>query len=179
MQAARPQRASRDTGHPGPAYGKADPEAMKAAALQRTLPGNWSPARASTAATAPSEVRTNLSQLGTHRVIRGAGGIGWRLRPRWSRCGGCRGTHVLLPVNWLEEAYGHPHPYTDALHYYLTWLTMTVSLETCPADLRVPDSRQADLRTDDDPCQPIRGARRRPAAVPAACAAPWPNDHEK
>ena len=118
MQAARPQRASRDTGHPGPAYGKADPEAMKAAALQRTLPGNWSPARASTAATAPSEVRTNLSQLGTHRVIRGAGGIGWRLRPRWSRCGGCRGTHVLLPVNWLEEAYGHPHPYTDALHYY-------------------------------------------------------------
>jgi hypothetical protein len=35
------------------------------------------------------------------RVIRGGGGIGWRLRPRRSRCGGCGGTHVLLPVSCL------------------------------------------------------------------------------
>jgi hypothetical protein len=35
------------------------------------------------------------------RVIRGAGGIGWRLRPRRSRCGGCGVTHVLLPVSCL------------------------------------------------------------------------------
>jgi hypothetical protein len=35
------------------------------------------------------------------RVIRGQGGIGWRLRPRRSRCGGCRVTHVLLPVSCL------------------------------------------------------------------------------
>jgi hypothetical protein len=35
------------------------------------------------------------------RVIRGEGGIGWRLRPRRSRCGGCGVTHVLLPVSCL------------------------------------------------------------------------------
>ena len=35
------------------------------------------------------------------RVIRGAGRIGWRLRPRRSRCGGCGVTHVLLPVSCL------------------------------------------------------------------------------
>ena len=35
------------------------------------------------------------------RVIRGAGGIGWRLRPRRSRCSGCGVTHVLLPVSCL------------------------------------------------------------------------------
>ena len=32
------------------------------------------------------------------RVIRGEDGIGWRLRPRRARCGGCGRTHVLLPV---------------------------------------------------------------------------------
>jgi hypothetical protein len=35
------------------------------------------------------------------RVIRGGAGIGWRLRPRRSRCGGCGVTHVLLPVSCL------------------------------------------------------------------------------
>jgi hypothetical protein len=35
------------------------------------------------------------------RVIRGEGGIGWRLRPRRSRCCGCGVTHVLLPVSCL------------------------------------------------------------------------------
>ncbi len=35
------------------------------------------------------------------RVIRGEDGIGWRLRPRRSRCGGCGVTHVLLPVSCL------------------------------------------------------------------------------
>jgi Homeodomain-like domain len=35
------------------------------------------------------------------RVVRGVGGIGWRLRPRRSRCGGCGVTHVLLPVSCL------------------------------------------------------------------------------
>jgi hypothetical protein len=35
------------------------------------------------------------------RVIRGVDGIGWRLRPRRSRCGGCGVTHVLLPVSCL------------------------------------------------------------------------------
>ena len=35
------------------------------------------------------------------RVIRGLGGIGWRLRPRRSRCEGCGVTHVLLPVSCL------------------------------------------------------------------------------
>jgi hypothetical protein len=35
------------------------------------------------------------------RVIRGQGGIGWRLRPRRSRCRGCGVTHVLLPVSCL------------------------------------------------------------------------------
>src|SRR5260370_8166660 len=35
------------------------------------------------------------------RVVRGEGGIGWRLRPRRSRCGGCGVTHVLLPVSCL------------------------------------------------------------------------------
>src|SRR5438552_10681613 len=35
------------------------------------------------------------------RVIRGLGGIGWRLRPRRSRCCGCGVTHVLLPVSCL------------------------------------------------------------------------------
>lgn len=34
-------------------------------------------------------------------VIRGMGGIGWRLRPRRSRCAGCGVTHVPLPVNCL------------------------------------------------------------------------------
>ena len=35
------------------------------------------------------------------RVVRGEGGIGWRLRPRRSRCSGCGVTHVLLPVSCL------------------------------------------------------------------------------
>ena len=35
------------------------------------------------------------------RVVRGEGGIGWRLRPRRSRCCGCGVTHVLLPVSCL------------------------------------------------------------------------------
>jgi hypothetical protein len=35
------------------------------------------------------------------RVVRGAGGIGWRLRPRRSRCSGCGVTHVLLPAGCL------------------------------------------------------------------------------
>jgi hypothetical protein len=35
------------------------------------------------------------------RVIRGENGVGWRLRPRRSRCGGCGVTHVLLPVSCL------------------------------------------------------------------------------
>jgi hypothetical protein len=35
------------------------------------------------------------------RVIRGLGGIGWRLRPRRSRCCGCGVTHVLLPARCL------------------------------------------------------------------------------
>jgi len=39
--------------------------------------------------------------LGRARGTRGAGGIGWRLRPRRSRCGGCGRTHVLLPVSCL------------------------------------------------------------------------------
>jgi hypothetical protein len=34
-------------------------------------------------------------------VIRGEGVIGWRLRPRRSRCGDCGTTHVLLPVSCL------------------------------------------------------------------------------
>ena len=38
---------------------------------------------------------------GRERVIRGGGGVGWRLRPRRSRCGGCGVTHVLLPVSCL------------------------------------------------------------------------------
>ena len=38
---------------------------------------------------------------GRQRVIHGAGGIGWRLRPRRSRCGNCGVTHVLLPVSCL------------------------------------------------------------------------------
>src|SRR5260370_30763006 len=40
------------------------------------------------------------------RVVRGEGGIGWRLRPRRSRCGGCGGTHVLLPVSCLLRRGG-------------------------------------------------------------------------
>ena len=39
------------------------------------------------------------------RVIRGESGIGWRLRPRRSRCGDCGVTHVLLPVE-LPAAAG-------------------------------------------------------------------------
>jgi hypothetical protein len=35
------------------------------------------------------------------RVIRGQDGVGWRLRPRRSRCGRCGVTHVLLPVSCL------------------------------------------------------------------------------
>ena len=35
------------------------------------------------------------------RLVRGEGGIGWRLRPRRSRCSGCGVTHVLLPVSCL------------------------------------------------------------------------------
>ena len=37
------------------------------------------------------------------RVIRGEDGIGWRLRPRRARCGGCGCTHVLLPVSVLAR----------------------------------------------------------------------------
>jgi hypothetical protein len=35
------------------------------------------------------------------RVLRGAGGLRWRLRPRRARCVGCGRTHVLLPVGAL------------------------------------------------------------------------------
>jgi hypothetical protein len=35
------------------------------------------------------------------RVVRGESGIGWRFRPRRSRCEGCGVTHVLLPVSCL------------------------------------------------------------------------------
>jgi hypothetical protein len=35
------------------------------------------------------------------RVVRRASGIGWRLRPRRSRCSACGVTHVLLPVSCL------------------------------------------------------------------------------
>ena len=35
------------------------------------------------------------------RVVRGEGGIGWRLCPRRSRCSACGATHVLLPVSCL------------------------------------------------------------------------------
>jgi hypothetical protein len=38
------------------------------------------------------------------RVIRMEGGIGWRLRPRRSRCSGCGVTQVLLPVSCLRRA---------------------------------------------------------------------------
>ena len=37
------------------------------------------------------------------RVVRGADGIGWRLRPRRARCSDCRRTHVLLPVSVLAR----------------------------------------------------------------------------
>lgn len=37
------------------------------------------------------------------RVIRGAGEVRWRLVPRRARCGGCRRTHVLLPVSVLAR----------------------------------------------------------------------------
>jgi Homeodomain-like domain len=37
------------------------------------------------------------------RVIRGAGGVRWRLRPRRAMCAGCGGTHVLLPVSVLAR----------------------------------------------------------------------------
>jgi hypothetical protein len=35
------------------------------------------------------------------RVLRAADGSGWRCQPRRTRCGTCRGTHVLLPVSVL------------------------------------------------------------------------------
>ena len=38
---------------------------------------------------------------GRPRVIRTESGIGWRLRPRRSRCSACGVTHVLLPVGCL------------------------------------------------------------------------------
>ena len=38
---------------------------------------------------------------GRPRVLRGAGGVRWRLRPRRARCVGCGRTHVLLPVRAL------------------------------------------------------------------------------
>jgi Domain of unknown function (DUF6431) len=37
------------------------------------------------------------------RVIRGAGEVRWRLRPRRARCPGCGRTHVLLPVSVLAR----------------------------------------------------------------------------
>ncbi len=37
------------------------------------------------------------------RVMRGAGEVRWRLRPRRARCSGCRRTHVLLPVSVLAR----------------------------------------------------------------------------
>jgi len=37
------------------------------------------------------------------RVLREAGGIGWRLVPRRARCGACGRTHVLLPVSVLAR----------------------------------------------------------------------------
>jgi transposase-like protein len=40
---------------------------------------------------------------GRERVLRGAGGIGWRLRPRRAICPACGRTHVLLPVSALAR----------------------------------------------------------------------------
>jgi Domain of unknown function (DUF6431)/Homeodomain-like domain len=40
---------------------------------------------------------------GRPRVLREAGGVGWRLVPRRARCGGCGRTHVLLPVSVLAR----------------------------------------------------------------------------
>jgi len=40
---------------------------------------------------------------GRERVIRAWNGIGWRLRPRRSRCAGCGRTHMLLPVRCLAR----------------------------------------------------------------------------
>lgn len=37
------------------------------------------------------------------RVVRGEGGIGWRLRPRRAVCRGCGRTHVLLPASVLAR----------------------------------------------------------------------------
>jgi Domain of unknown function (DUF6431)/Homeodomain-like domain len=37
------------------------------------------------------------------RVVRMAGGTGWRLTPRRARCAGCGRTHVLLPVSVLAR----------------------------------------------------------------------------
>jgi hypothetical protein len=35
------------------------------------------------------------------RGVRGVGEVGWRLRPRRSRCGSCKASHVLLPASVL------------------------------------------------------------------------------
>ena len=66
-----------------------------------------------------------------------------------------------------------------ALGSSLSWLTMAVPQEACLANLRAPGFRQADLRTNGDPCRPIRGVRQRLAAVLGTRAAPWQGDHEE
>src|SRR5258708_9160988 len=43
---------------------------------------------------------------GRVRVIRLAGGTGWRARPRRAICAGCGTTHVLLPAGMLARRAG-------------------------------------------------------------------------
>src|SRR5258706_6881930 len=43
---------------------------------------------------------------GRVRVIRLAGGTGWRARPRRAICAGCGATHVLLPAGMLARRGG-------------------------------------------------------------------------
>src|SRR5258708_31875869 len=47
---------------------------------------------------------------GRVRVIRLAGGTGWRARPRRAICARCRRTHGLLPARMLGGRAGLPPP---------------------------------------------------------------------
>src|SRR5260370_12955700 len=47
---------------------------------------------------------------GRVRVIRLAGGTGWRARPRRGVCAGCGATHGLLPARVLARAAGVAPP---------------------------------------------------------------------
>src|SRR5258708_29624879 len=47
---------------------------------------------------------------GRVRVIRLAGGTGWRARPRRAICAGCGATPVLLPAGVLARRGGLPPP---------------------------------------------------------------------